>query len=122
MKKCPRCGSANPDTSAVCDCGHSFQTDEAVCPNCHRAEGFQVLGLADEGKRMAAGLIGGRGLTYLLYGRPANMVRCCECGHVFRYAGPRRKWTKADYIGIAIGLIIVITVAVLGIIVESKSK
>ena len=126
-RDCPLCGLVNPDTSPYCDCGFNFgsgpqafqevsSTEDARCPNCQSVE-LQEMGLVDAKGRFVAGLLGGRTLSFLIYGRPAVVIRCRQCGTMFKRTIPRRKWTKwDDYVGIGCGLAIILAFVILGMI------
>jgi len=116
MKNCPQCGLKNPDNVQTCQCGHQFDMEYETCPNCQSLE-LKEIGLADAEGRFVAGLLGGRSLKYLIYGRPAMEIRCLSCGFKFQIEAPRRRWTKwDDVLGIGIGLIIILAFVIFGML------
>jgi hypothetical protein len=112
MKECPNCQLVSPDTAQVCDCGYTFQTGGTICPNCQSAEGLEVVGLADKGGRMAAGLLGGAAAKQLLYGSPADEIHCKQCG--YRFKVPRRR--NLSLLGLGLFLVVAFVVAVIVLI------
>ena len=112
MKPCPMCQLINPETAEVCDCGYSFQSGGTMCPRCHSVEGLQLMGLADRGGRMAAGLLGGAAFRHLLYGTPVDAVRCKDCGHTFTVPRQGKATTTRLFVAALVVIIIVVCLAI----------
>src|SRR5579871_6591123 len=106
MKYCKQCGRQSPRSAQICACGYSFATEDIRCPNCQSIK-LEEIGLADAEGRFVAGLLGGRNLRYLFYGPPAVEIRCTQCGFKFEEE-IRRRWKIWDYLGIVIGLAIIL--------------
>lgn len=131
-RDCPLCGLVNPDTSPLCDCGFNFESglqalklansaEGTRCPCCQSAE-LQEMGLAHAEGRFVARLLGGRSLSFLIYGRPAVEIRCRQCGSKFLRTIPRRKWTKwDDHLGIGCGLAVILAFVIFGILITKGS-